>query len=183
MTILKILLSILVLSLLAACGGAGQQWQWRRHRPHHQRTNRHAGLLRHPRAVALTGRVSALSEIVPLGNLNPQGGHVFPTDHMYLFTAGAAAQTNVVAPANIVIANIQQQTSTGAGLPTVVDYGMTFFPCSDVMMTFAHLTSVTPALLSQAGSFAVRAVRATTSTASATSNATNRWRSRSPRVT
>jgi hypothetical protein len=147
----KVVLCALVFSLLAGCGGGGGGG---------------GGLI----TSAPTGTVSCsgnlalsrspvdvreLKSVTPLGNLNPQGGHVFPTDHLYFMTVadpGSATTSDVVAPANIVIARLQQQTRSGGGMPTVVDYNMTYFACADVMMTFAHLTSVTPALLSQAGS-------------------------------
>lgn len=95
--------------------------------------------------------LSALHEITPLGNLNPTG-HVFPSDHIY-FIAPAGTIADVVAPANIVISNVARQTRSGGGLPNVVDYIMTFFPCADVQFYFAHLGALSATVLAQVGSF------------------------------
>jgi hypothetical protein len=48
-----------------------------------------------------------------------------------------------------VIVQVSRQTRSGAG----DNFGMRFFPCSDVAMYFAHLVSLTPAFASQVGAF------------------------------
>jgi len=109
--------------------------------------------------------LSALSDIVPLGNLNPPG-HVFPTDHIYFYTptgsgssgasgaSGATGVADVVSPGNITVVQVGQQTQSGGGQPTSVDYLMSFFPCADVLFYFYHLSTLSPDLLAQVGSFA-----------------------------
>ncbi|MEI6734282.1 MAG: hypothetical protein WCK94_09920 [Comamonadaceae bacterium] len=156
MTILKSACSAFMAALLVACGGGGGGGG---SNGNPTITSAPAGTANCSASAPLSRSpvaVSALSNIVPLGNLNPQGGHVFPTDHQYFFTSNTSSfttLTNVVAPASIVITNVQQQTRSGGGMPTLVDYAMTFFPCADVKMTFGHLSSIAPALLSQIGSF------------------------------
>ena len=82
-----------------------------------------------------------LREIVPLGSLNPPA-HTLPTDHLYLNTtivSRVSTVANVVAPGNIVLTEVTRSTRTAAGTAEAVDYGISFFPCADVFMYFAHV--------------------------------------------
>lgn len=97
-----------------------------------------------------------IGEIAPLGNMSPPY-HTLPTDHLYLNTTpvspGVATVANVVAPGDLVIVEVTRQTRTGSGSSNGVNYGMRFFPCADVVMYFAHLITLSPALTSQVGQF------------------------------
>ena len=99
----------------------------------------------------------SLTEIAPLGNLNPPG-HVFPTDHLYFYSGSVSGGANVapvVAPGPLAITSVTRQTRTGGGQPTVTDYGLTAFPCSDVMLVFAHLSGLSADVMAMIGAIAV----------------------------
>lgn len=53
--------------------------------------------------------VESIQRIVSLGNLNPRGWHVFPTDHMYLDYGGAAG-LQVLAPADGTVFAVRTQS-------------------------------------------------------------------------
>jgi hypothetical protein len=61
-----------------------------------------------------------ISGIVPLGNLNPLGGHVFPTDHIYLDYGGRAGLA-VRAPAEGTVYAVRNQLHGGAKIEVRVD--------------------------------------------------------------
>lgn len=99
--------------------------------------------------------VAAINELAPLGNLNPPG-HTFPTDHLYFYPGGPVGNSNPVpvsAPGNVVIHRVGRQTRTGGGLPELVDYTLAFSPCADVDFYFAHVSSLSAALLTEIGAF------------------------------
>jgi hypothetical protein len=77
--------------------------------------------------------------ISPLGSLNPPP-HTFPTDHLYLYMA--VFTSPIAAPGDIVVTEVLVQHRTGGGLPALDDYGMTFFPCADVMIQLAHVANL-----------------------------------------
>ena len=98
-----------------------------------------------------------LREIVPLGNLSPPG-HTLPTDHLYMNTpkvAGVAAVANVVAPGSIVVTGVTKSTRTAGGTADATDYGITFFPCADVIMFFAHIVALSADLSAKVGALTV----------------------------
>jgi hypothetical protein len=69
---------------------------------------------------------SEISGIVPLGNLNPQGGHVFPTDHIYL-DYGGKARLAVLAPAEGTVYAIRDQLHGGAKIEIRVDAHLSYY--------------------------------------------------------
>ncbi|MEP6779146.1 MAG: hypothetical protein ABJC26_04595 [Gemmatimonadaceae bacterium] len=94
---------------------------------------------------------------VPLGNLGPPG-HLFPTDHQYLYVnrpaSGNAASTfntvPVVAPANIIITGAHRTHYSASNLD---DYTLDFALCDEVRGTFGHIAALTPDLLQELGAF------------------------------
>jgi hypothetical protein len=98
--------------------------------------------------------VGVIRELTPLGSLNPPA-HTLPTDHVYFyatFTAGTKAVIPVLAPGDVTISEVVKQTRTGGGLPDATDYSMTFFPCADLNLYYAHVV-LTTQLLAQIGAF------------------------------
>jgi hypothetical protein len=90
---------------------------------------------------------AALSGIVPLGNLLP-GAHTFPTDHLYVYVATGGGPRPVyplLAPGRGWITAVGSTQKTGQPAP---DYQLTFAPCAEVELTFAHVVSLAPSLAS-----------------------------------
>jgi hypothetical protein len=97
--------------------------------------------------------LSDIDQIAPLGNLNPPG-HVFPTDHMYFYPGaviGGTRSVPLVSPGNVVTTEIVLNRRTGGGLPASEDYSLTFAACSDVLMTFAHVTTLAASFAARVG--------------------------------
>ncbi|MFN8581258.1 MAG: hypothetical protein U0163_09820 [Gemmatimonadaceae bacterium] len=100
---------------------------------------------------------SQISELTPLGNLNPSG-HVFPSDHMYIYTRplGNGLGTEQVPlrwPGTGVVTNVMQQRFLA---PTPhADYTITFFPCADLRVYFAHVATLRPEFAATVGSMDV----------------------------
>jgi hypothetical protein len=69
---------------------------------------------------------SEISGIVPLGNLNPLGGHVFPTDHIYL-DYGGKPRLAVRAPAEGTVYAIRDQLQGGAKIEIRVDAHLSYY--------------------------------------------------------
>ncbi len=67
-----------------------------------------------------------ITGIIPLGNLNPLGGHVFPTDHIYFDYAG---KTGVVvrAPADGAVYAIRDQLHGGAKIELRFNDHLTYY--------------------------------------------------------
>ncbi len=102
-----------------------------------------------------------LSGIVPLGSLNPQSGHVFPTDHVYftLKTNGPMNDPNsprvvapVIAPGQFHITKVDQTSYYKNGLLTDTDYSIYFRPCFEVSAYLHHVRSLDPNFSSLVGS-------------------------------
>ncbi|MFA6027487.1 MAG: hypothetical protein WC752_01010 [Patescibacteria group bacterium] len=94
--------------------------------------------------------MSNVSNIAPLGNLNPTGGHIFPTDHIYLYLnkeddTVTPVTTNVYAPGDIWITNISSIKHLSAD-PIYTDYNISFSPCTEVDGLFGHVISITEKL-------------------------------------
>ena len=97
--------------------------------------------------------VSIIRDLTPLGNLNPPG-HTLPTDHLYFFAyfdVTTAELIPVVSPGDVVVSEVTRQTRL-SGAPSVIEYSMTFFPCADLSLYFAHVV-LTPELVAQIGPF------------------------------
>jgi hypothetical protein len=99
--------------------------------------------------------VGAINEIAPLGSVFPPG-HTTPAAHIYFYFApsGQVNKTPVplVAPGNVVISEVLRATRTGGGQPAFVDYTLTFFPCAELRLYFAHVTTLDSDLARQIGS-------------------------------
>ncbi|MFN8574020.1 MAG: hypothetical protein U0132_18325 [Gemmatimonadaceae bacterium] len=100
--------------------------------------------------------LSQIYEFTPLGNLNPSG-HVFPTDHMYFYTRAAAGglreEVPLRFPGNGRVGNVMVQKFLA---PTPhFDYTVSFFPCADLRIYFAHVTELLPSFAAKVGSMDV----------------------------
>jgi hypothetical protein len=107
-----------------------------------------------PILTASPAALTDLTDVVPLGNLNP-GGHTFPTDHIYLIvprvTGGSDPVTvPVVSPGEIRLTGIASSTSTQNGV-TRADYSLYFFGCADVQFYFHHIQALAPSLAASIG--------------------------------
>ena len=98
--------------------------------------------------------INVLGSIAPLGNLNPSG-HVFPSDHTYwgMPSGYHGASPTMVAPGNITIVEAGRQSTQTGSQPATYDYILKFYACRDVVFYFYHMSSLSPALLAQLGSF------------------------------
>lgn len=67
-----------------------------------------------------------IREIIPLGNLNPAGGHVFPTDHIY-FDYGHKPGLAVLAPAAGTVRAIRDQLRGDLKIEIQVDANLAFY--------------------------------------------------------
>ena len=97
--------------------------------------------------------INIIRDLTPLGNLNPPG-HTFPTDHLYFyayFEVTAPELIPVLSPGDVVVSEVTKQTRL-SGAPSVPEYSMTFFPCADLNLYFAHVV-LTPELIAQIGPF------------------------------
>ncbi len=82
-----------------------------------------------PAATAFTASPLALDEIraiVPLGNLNPRGGHVLPTDHVYL-DYGGKPDLLVFAPAAGTVFAIRDQSQGDSKVEIRVDHQLCYY--------------------------------------------------------
>jgi len=68
----------------------------------------------------------AIETIVPLGNLNPRGGHVFPTDHIYL-NYGGKSGLEVFAPGDGTVRAVRPQLHGGDKVEVRVDENLTYY--------------------------------------------------------
>lgn len=94
-----------------------------------------------------------LTEISPLGAVEPSA-HVFPSDHMYFYTApngNGRVEANVVAPGDITLVEVKKLTRNTP--PVVNDYALTFYFCTDVQLWFGHVQTLTAELSDQIGTY------------------------------
>ena len=68
----------------------------------------------------------AIETIVPLGNLNPRGGHVFPTDHIYL-NYGGKPGLEVFAPGDGTVFAVRPQLHGGDKIEVRVDQNLAYY--------------------------------------------------------
>ncbi len=87
--------------------------------------------------------INKLVAIIPLGNFNPPGGHVYPTDHVY-FSSGQVAfnPTTLYAPGNGWIMEIRKDTRATGEEYIMID----FAPCREVVVRFDHVKSISQKL-------------------------------------
>ena len=91
--------------------------------------------------------------ILPLGNLAPPG-HTIPTDHIYYMLPREGEITREVevrAPADIVITRVEETAHVVGGEGSFSDFSVTLSPCSDRILKFGHLTSITNAVRTAMG--------------------------------
>ena len=97
--------------------------------------------------------LSDIDQIAPLGNLNPPA-HVLPTDHLYFYPSSLGSGTRsvpLVSPGDVVITEVFLNQRSGGGFPAQEDYDFTFWSCTDVRMSFAHVTTLAPSLAGRVG--------------------------------
>ena len=68
----------------------------------------------------------AIETIVALGNLNPRGGHVFPTDHIYL-NYGGKPGLEVFAPGDGTVRAVRPQVHGGDKVEVRVDQNLAYY--------------------------------------------------------
>ncbi|MBI1974124.1 hypothetical protein HYS54_04895 [Candidatus Micrarchaeota archaeon] len=89
-----------------------------------------------------------LTNIVPLGNLNPPS-HTFPTDHVYFFIRkqgenAARVPLFSIGGARIFRVSSSERKSADAG--PFIDYSIEFAPCREVRLKFGHVSSLSEKL-------------------------------------
>jgi len=94
---------------------------------------------------------SAFSEVEPLGNLNPEGGHTFPSDHSGLMFVDTSRFYEVRAPADGVIVEIEYRVQTwppDSGRSGTYDDFKVVIAHSKTFMTFLdHLSEIDESIL------------------------------------
>jgi hypothetical protein len=70
--------------------------------------------------------LAAIRSITPLGNLNPRGGHVFPTDHIYL-DYGRKAGLPVYAPAAGSVLAIREQRGSDSKVEIRINERLSYY--------------------------------------------------------
>jgi hypothetical protein len=93
--------------------------------------------------------VEAVGELTPLGNLNPPG-HVFPTEHQYLYLADAGAATPIVAAGPLVLVEVASSEHLSAE-PPFVDYDLTLSVCDGLSFRLGHVATLDGALAARIG--------------------------------
>lgn len=94
--------------------------------------------------------IALLTAVVPLGNLNPQGGHVFPTRHIYL--QSSAASVPVYAPGRAVITGMRAELRTDPVTGwSGWDYEIDLSPCREHRTILLHLQEIPKSILSLVG--------------------------------
>lgn len=93
--------------------------------------------------------------ISPLGNLNPRGGHTFPSQHLYIHFAEyientAPEKRKIYSPGNIQLIRVEQMTYQNSGTS---DYSLNFGVCKEVTAYFKHIKGLTDDVLSKVGTF------------------------------
>lgn len=95
-------------------------------------------------------RLEDIYSILPLGNVNPTGGHVFPTQHIYFHVdAGGTStskKTSVYSPGDVSITRISSSEDLTKGRS---DWSIEFKPCSEVNAYFHHMSSVSEKIKQQ----------------------------------
>lgn len=104
-------------------------------------------------------QIPDLTALFPLGNLNPTGGHVLPVDHMYFGLRyvepgnpeGEVVSTPLYFPVAGRITRLTHKrmwysVPPADPTPDVVEYAIEYAPCSEVAITFDHVSSLSPAV-------------------------------------
>jgi hypothetical protein len=98
--------------------------------------------------------IDKLTSIIPLGGLDPLGGHVFPIDHIYFFAVGQAGATDmgksgevdVFSPGDVQLTRVAYIEYREKGVVVDKDYSLYFKPCREVEGAFYHINSLSPTL-------------------------------------
>lgn len=77
-------------------------------------------------------------EVIPLGNISPGGGHVYPADHMYVDFEGRYGTYNLVSPGNVYVTKIRRISRTVNGVNSADD-SIYMMPCKQVAFYFNHV--------------------------------------------
>lgn len=97
-----------------------------------------------------SGNMLDFQYVVPLGNLNPGGGHVFPTDHIYYYlkinNSGSPVATSIYAPGDIWITKIARSEMNPGTASSKTDYAISFSPCKDLYGKFMHMATLSDEL-------------------------------------
>ncbi len=98
--------------------------------------------------------MSRLTELVPLGNLNPPG-HTYPTDHMYFFTDTMTYPDGfeIYAPGNMTINSIRKVDYNPPQGIISTDFTIDFDVCQHISGTFGHINNLSTYLLDLVGEF------------------------------
>lgn len=99
-----------------------------------------------------------VSGIVPLGNLNPGGGHTIPTRHIYVYprmtTPGdpsSAIDVRVLAPGKTEIVAVEYR-------PSAPDWSVHLKPCRDVSLYYFHVDKLAADIAAAVGDVTVGGV-------------------------
>ncbi len=98
--------------------------------------------------------VESISRIVLLGNLNPPG-HVFPTDHIYLYTSNPDGDNRpdivtLYSPGDLTVTSIEASEHVTAGF---FDYSVTLRPCEDITVVLGHVASLSKEIFGDTSAF------------------------------
>ncbi len=98
--------------------------------------------------------LAKLTNIVPLGNLNPPG-HTFPTDHMYFFTNTTMYPDGfaIYAPGAIIINVLSKVEYSNPHNNISEDFTIDFDVCRNVWGKFGHVNNLSTYLWSRVGGF------------------------------
>ena len=100
-----------------------------------------------------------ITEILPMGKMNPNSGHVIPTDHLYIHRDVPLEEDDdyVVAPADGSIVEIQRFSQNrhldrdNPLSPMVPDYRLIFMHSCTMFTIFIHLGELAPAVAEKVG--------------------------------
>ena len=97
----------------------------------------------------------ALFYISPLGNLNPRGGHSFPSQHLYVHfdehkSGVIPTKRKIYSPGNIKLIRVEEMSYLTSGKK---DYSLNFGVCKETTAYFKHIKGLTDSVLTAVGSF------------------------------
>jgi DNA-binding beta-propeller fold protein YncE len=98
--------------------------------------------------------IESISSIVLLGNLNPPG-HVFPTDHIYLYISNSDGDdrpdvVTLYSPGDLTVTAIEASEHVTAGFP---DYSITLRTCEDITVVLGHVSSLSTEIFGDTSAF------------------------------
>ncbi|OGS18127.1 MAG: hypothetical protein A3J83_05700 [Elusimicrobia bacterium RIFOXYA2_FULL_40_6] len=81
--------------------------------------------------------IGEIRSITPLGAVNPEGGHIFPIDHIYVYFTDTSTAHDIFAPADGTITNIQNEGG---------EYGIAIKFTDSLKCIIGHMTQIEPGL-------------------------------------